>query len=228
MAMVTPGQLVKAVSQALRTPEATVILHDRLLAEHGHRRSGGRGRSAVHMLPEDAIALLIAVAAPPITGPAVRETIQTYRHYASLKAHVSPEFDVLEEDRPGKWDDLKILQDLEEGHTLAAALTELLRVFMADGFEDLSQVWKQPASGPVKLFVTFYSAGAPSATIRVQGKSEEGDPCTTELLYLTAQADSSKLRGSDFIQSSSFGELTMKMIAKLLVENSASPSSGSA
>ena len=36
-----PRDLVRAVSKVLGLPEGTVFQHDRQLAEHGYRRSGG-------------------------------------------------------------------------------------------------------------------------------------------------------------------------------------------
>src|SRR3569833_1510608 len=81
-----PRQLVTAIAESFGIPEATVALHDRLLAEAGLRTSGGRGRSAAKVNTDDAANLLIAVAAEPITGPTVRDSAQTVRKYALLPA----------------------------------------------------------------------------------------------------------------------------------------------
>ena len=59
--VISPGNLVSAVSAAFGIPESIVIQHDRRLTDAGLRRKGGRGNSAVEMGPEDVAKLLTAV-----------------------------------------------------------------------------------------------------------------------------------------------------------------------
>ncbi len=68
--MPTPAQIIDVVSLRLGVHRKTVSLYDRLLVVHGYRKVSGRGRSAVTTF-SDAAALIIAVAATPITGAAL-------------------------------------------------------------------------------------------------------------------------------------------------------------
>jgi hypothetical protein len=56
----TPGQLVKAISIALDTPEEVVVQHDRNLAVAGLRTTGARGRNAPHVTYLDAARVIAA------------------------------------------------------------------------------------------------------------------------------------------------------------------------
>src|SRR5882724_1322388 len=84
--MATPGELVKTMAEALGISEGTVFQFDRSLSEGGLRSKSGRGRSAARVTAEDAANLLIAIAAAPISGPAVKDAVQTCRIYGSLPA----------------------------------------------------------------------------------------------------------------------------------------------
>jgi hypothetical protein len=61
--VMTPSQLVKAVSVALDVPEETVAQHDRNLLVAGLRTKSGRGRSAPRVITLDAARLLVATLA---------------------------------------------------------------------------------------------------------------------------------------------------------------------
>jgi hypothetical protein len=95
-----PRDLVRAVSKVLGLPEETVVQHDRQLAEHGYRTSGGRGRSAAKVTTDDAAKLLVAVLAAPVSGPIVRNTVATFEKYAFLPAWIQ------NFNEPGEWNNI--------------------------------------------------------------------------------------------------------------------------
>jgi hypothetical protein len=119
--MATPGQLVEAIAVSLGIPLATVIQHDRQLAESGLRSKRGRGASAAAVTPRDAANLLIAVAASPLAGPTVKEAVRTCETYGSLK--VLPRASRV--DRFSKFG-LPTLAKLPAGHSLREALSILI------------------------------------------------------------------------------------------------------
>lgn len=79
----TPGQLVDVVAEATGIARQTVSDHDRKLAEAGLRKSGGRGRNAAKMGPEDATALLLAL----LSGKGGAETVPAVRRLWALEPH---------------------------------------------------------------------------------------------------------------------------------------------
>src|SRR5690349_10139358 len=83
---VNPGDLIGTVARVLGIPEPTVFQYDRQLVTAGIRRPHGRGRSAKSVTPTDAANLLIAIAAAPIAGSAIQESVDSYETYASLPA----------------------------------------------------------------------------------------------------------------------------------------------
>ena len=129
-----PRELVRTVADVFRLPEATVALHDRALAEHGYRRSGGRGRSAAKVTPDDAANLIIAIAAAPMSGPAIRNTVETYRQYAGLRAGYKNFA------KQADWSPLLVLRELTIGHSLAAAVSGLISAYANQQFEQPNQV----------------------------------------------------------------------------------------
>lgn len=163
--MATPGELVTTVAKVLGLPPATVALHDRALAEHGYRRTGGRGRSSIKVSPEDAAHLLIAVVAAPIAGPVVKDTISNFNRYQALIAHKQSQ-------ELGDWSPLNAMTDLSVGHSFGAALAALIRDFGAGKFERADHLWKDASTNP-KLHPGFVNVDVqinsprPYAEIRV-------------------------------------------------------------
>jgi len=82
--MVTPGQLVKAMADALGISAATVTQYDRVLAENGLRSKGGRGLSAARVTTADAANLLIAIMGSPVSGAAIKDAARTCKVYGAL------------------------------------------------------------------------------------------------------------------------------------------------
>src|SRR4051812_27759836 len=120
--MAHPGELVRTLADVLGIGASTVAQQDRLLAQANIRRKSGRGRSAALMTAKDAASLLVAVVAPPIIGPQVRETVETFHAFSDLKAHLTEELydsDVIPSEL-GDWSNLAILRDLPRGHSLLA------------------------------------------------------------------------------------------------------------
>ncbi|MCK1310806.1 hypothetical protein [Bradyrhizobium sp. 45] len=84
---------------------------------NGQWKISGRGRSATAS-PSDAAALLIAVAATPISGPAM--SIANYESYANLHA-----VDLLK-GNIGSWLTIESLCGLSDGHSLLEALSWII------------------------------------------------------------------------------------------------------
>jgi hypothetical protein len=117
MNMVTPTEIIEVVSDQFGVSRATVAMQDRMLVTSGHRPITGRGRAA-RGSPEGASALLLAVAATPLSGPGVKETAIHYERYAHLMATT------LKGD-PASWP-VKHLDLLAPGHSLHEAVTVLI------------------------------------------------------------------------------------------------------
>jgi hypothetical protein len=77
--IMTPGQLVQAITIAMDVPRKNVVAHDRNLALAGLRTIGGRGRSAPAVTPLDAARLLVANLAALRT----MDTVSTVRAFES-------------------------------------------------------------------------------------------------------------------------------------------------
>ncbi len=151
--MVFPNQLVETVAGTLGLPHQTVALHDRILAANGHRKTGGRGRSAAKVSALDAASLIIAVIAAPIAGPHVRDTAKNFERYAALSAQ--------DFSSAVTWPaDLKVLQELGVGHTFRDALTTLIESYSRGKLEQTADVSKhvdrEPFSvtGGVEMFIS--------------------------------------------------------------------------
>jgi hypothetical protein len=82
--MATPGQLVETTAAILGIPKPTIALFDRVLAEHGLRSKGGRGRSAAKVNSRDAAHLLIAVIGSSMSGASTKDAARACKIYASL------------------------------------------------------------------------------------------------------------------------------------------------
>jgi hypothetical protein len=119
--MATPGQLVEAMAAVLGISQATVALYDRVLAEHGLRSKGGRGRSAAKVTSRDAANLLIAAIASPVSGSSTREAARACKVYGAL-----PNL------KKASWPEnftkfgLPILAHLPKKHSLGEALSALI------------------------------------------------------------------------------------------------------
>lgn len=86
--MATPKDLIASVAELTGVPIATVIVHDRNLAEAGLRTPALRGRGVSRVTYQDAANLLIAVAA----SRNVKDSVKTVRDYAELNADSGMQF----------------------------------------------------------------------------------------------------------------------------------------
>jgi hypothetical protein len=231
--MAHPGELVETIASALGVPRQTVVQHDRQLVARGYRRKGGRGRSAVHVTPEDAANLLIAVAAAPVSGPVVKETIATFEKYSSLPAWME------DREKPADWSGLRGLSELPKGHSLSKALAALIHGFARGDFENADLVWRNlpdPAdvptladgdTGEVKVDVML-KGPKPEAMISIFGhtSSKDGPIKDLKLVYHEAYPKTRREFGKylgrhpheeigDLSQRRSFTDRTLKTIAKL-------------
>lgn len=223
--MAYPGELVRTLADVLGIDRSTIAQQDRLLAESGVRRMGGRGRSALHVSPQDAASLLLAAAAPPVSGPVVRETVRTFRAYADLRAHFSLRFalkDWESSDEPtyelGEWSKLSIMQELPRGHSLLSALTSVLSAFMAGQFESTQRVWRDdPDPAPVSVRVTFGTSWIASSTIYICGPHDTHFPYQAELEYrVPEQKRPISPIHPDLTRTSTVSEITFRALADLL------------
>jgi hypothetical protein len=221
--MAYPRQLVQTIAQAFGLSEATVAVHDRLLAENGLRVSGGRGRSASQVRPEDAANLLIAIAGAPISGPSVRETIQTVARYAHLPAK-HPTYN-----QQGNWDGIRALSGLTKGHSFSAALSEIIRAFARGDLETMDQIWapsrRTADHDPGFLEVVVEIASPwPEAKITISGYRSHPtlEQKDVFLRYETIVPDdpsewleNRRSLVNDLQQVRRFGENTFRMLARL-------------
>lgn len=227
--MATPGDLVETISRSLGVPARTVALHDRALAEAGYRKSGGRGRSAAKVGPEDAANLLIAVVGTPVSGPTVKDTINSFIQFRDLVAY-QPRLAPL-------WSDLSILQDVGPGRTFGDALTSIIRAFCEQKFDRVTSVWTEAiaksgtSETPISVDVEFMTPAA-NATINIFGEIFFTDTPIARRCFeseLRFNADgvpvewSPRMRPerlpSDLDQKRHFSEQTLRAVGDLLRED---------
>jgi hypothetical protein len=115
-----------------------VALQDRLLVKGGHRQLSGRGRAASVGFT-DAAAVLLAVAATPLSGPAISETAVNYQRYARLQARTN----VFE---PDTYSELHDLTRLVKGHSLSAFIAALLKKIAVGRFAKVEDIWRRDSS----------------------------------------------------------------------------------
>ena len=163
--MVTPSDIIDVVSDQLGVARATVAMQDRMLVTSGYRPITGRGRAA-RGTPDGASALLIAVAATPLSGPGVKETAVHYERYAHLAAIA----------RSGDWTSwqIKHLDQLAPGHSLHAAIATIIRA-LSEGVTQASDLFADanPDGGDVYTQLTIdveLGAPAPSAAIEIRAE----------------------------------------------------------
>ncbi|MBR0959521.1 hypothetical protein [Bradyrhizobium japonicum] len=211
--MPTPADIIDVISTRLSFPKKTVAQHDRLLVVNGQRRISGRGRSATAS-PCDAAALLVAVAATPIAGPAIN--IANYRSYANLRAvHVPP-------GKFGSWEQIDSLRELADGHTLVEALARIIgRLANGTLLPGNNEVTHQKNAFPhhIGISVALYAPMA-RATVRIE-RTPEGlfEPDLSESLHYYRPAEDEPIAHRegqiDFAQERIFGMLTLWSLAKL-------------
>jgi hypothetical protein len=213
--MATPGQLVEAMALSLGVSIATVIQYDRQLAESGLRSKGGRGRSAAAITARDAANLLIAIAAPPLAGPTVKEAARTCEAYGSLKAlqraswiHRFPKFG------------LPTLTSLPACHSLGEALSALI-----DGVGK-GEIFQIPdREGPLTADFCFgvqFEGPRPWAEILADGSMGQGKTSQMARLVYTSgrtakgfRKPGARLRG-DLHQSRSISFATIRALGSLI------------
>lgn len=137
--MASPGEMVKRIAEVLGVPEATVVVHDRNLAEAGLRTKGGRGRSAAKMNAADVANLLVAVAGASMVKDAV-QVVTDYSTLASRSAENSVRVDAQNfkhnANASSAWDlsgfPIASLQKLRAAHSFHDAIVALI-ASAADG-----------------------------------------------------------------------------------------------
>lgn len=210
--MPTPAQIIDVVSLRFGIHRKTVALYDRLLVVHGYRKISGRGRSAVVTFG-DAAALIISVAATPITGAALN--ISNFESYAGLRAANLRVGDV------GGWTTVSPLVDLAEGHTLHEALTRILTsLFEGSLGPDLSRQHSEKGQCPlhVDVGVDFY-APMPRACVTIEFLSNDGStPNAVEKVSYWAFGDHREKHWEsdpiDLFQTRSFGLMTLRSVVE--------------
>jgi hypothetical protein len=211
--MPTPAQIIDAVSLRFGISRKTVALYDRLLVVHGYRKISGRGRSAFVTFG-DAAALIIAVAATPITGAALN--IANFESYAGLRATNLTAGDV------GGWTTVSSLVDLAEGHTLHDGLTRIL-TSLSEGTLIPSSNGQPLAKGqcPVQATVSIdFYAPWPRASITIECLSADGSTAIlAETVHYWALGDHREKYWAsgpiDFFQTRSFGLVTLWTIVEI-------------
>jgi hypothetical protein len=129
--MVTPAGIIDVISDQFGVARATVAIQDRMLVTSGHRLITGRGKAA-RGSPDGAAALLLAVAATPLSGPAVKETAVHYERYARLLASAASGEQATSQ--------IKLLSKLEPGHSLHAAIAAII-VALGEGVAQACDVF---------------------------------------------------------------------------------------
>jgi hypothetical protein len=79
--MASPGELVQIVSEVLKLPQPTVVVHDRNLVIAGLRSKGGRGRAAAQVAPRDVAHLLVAL----LASGEVRDSVHSVERYTATQ-----------------------------------------------------------------------------------------------------------------------------------------------
>jgi hypothetical protein len=218
--LATPADVIDVISEKFGVPRPTVAQHDRLLAINGHRRISGRGRAA-RAQPEDAAALLIAVAASSAWGPAVKETIRHFEIYAGLRA-LQPL-----SDRPANWRGVKPFAGLSDGHSLREVLTQCIRSHAGGAFKRAADVWVNVPrhlkgkleEAAVSIAVTFHLP-FPEVNIKLTALSDEPDAHEAELelnYYMSVAAHNAQARSplTDLNQVRTFGSFTLDSLGHL-------------
>jgi hypothetical protein len=209
----TPADIIDVISRRLSFPRKTISQQDRLLVINGQRKISGRGRSAMAS-PTDAAALLIAVAATPIAGPAIN--IVNYQSYANLHAvHLPP-------GKLGSWQNIDSLRDLPDGHTLLEALSRIIDclskgALLADGKGNMTPQGEYPYH--INVHVDLY-APVSRATVRIERTTENSmEPDLAESLHYYRTIDNETIAPLDvqidFAQTRSFGIRTLWSLAQL-------------
>ncbi|MGJ5206125.1 hypothetical protein [Bradyrhizobium sp. HKCCYLR20261] len=211
--MPTPADIINVISTRFAFPRKSVAQHDRLLVVNGQRRISGRGRSATAQ-PSDAAALLVAVAATPIAGPAI--SISSYQSYANLRAvHLPP-------GRFSSWKQIESLRELADGHTLVESLSLIIGrlakgLLLPENGEGMLPQGAYPYH--IDINVVLHAPMA-RASVRIERTPENSsEPDLSESLHYYPAAEDKKITRSDnqidFAQERSFGMLTLWSLAKL-------------
>ncbi|WP_338828345.1 hypothetical protein [Bradyrhizobium sp. 27S5] len=209
--MPTPADIIDVIATRLSFPRKTVAQQDRLLVINGERKISGRGRSATAS-PTDAAAILIAVAATPICGPAIN--INNYQSYANLNAvHLAA-------GKLGSWRTIDSLGVLPDGHTLLEALSSIIDC-LSKGTLLPNSNGIMPPRGELPYHINIgvdLHAPRSSATIMIERFAEDSvEPDLKETLhyYQTNEPKAAPGGQIDFAQMRSFGILTLWSLAKL-------------
>ena len=209
----TPADIIDVISSRLSFPKKTVAQHDRLLVIKGQRKISGRGRSATAS-PGDAAALLVAVAATPIAGPAMN--IANFMSYANLRGvHLPP-------GELGSWQEIDALCGLADGHTLVEAISQIIDslskgVLLPDSNGRMLPQGEYPYH--IDVTVELYAPVARATVIIERTPNGSFDPDLAEVLHYYRTIHDEPIVPPDvfidFTQVRSFGMLTLWSLANL-------------
>jgi hypothetical protein len=211
--MATPGDLIRAMASVLGISEGTAFQFDRQLAEAGLRTKGGRGRSAAQVTAQDAANLLIAIAAAPIAGPAVKDAARTCETYGSLPLLSSFQQQAEAFANCG----LPSLSKLPAKHTFRFATAALISA-AAKG-----EAFGVPDQGTVfdcdLMFAIEFDGPAPRAEITGDGSMGEHDPQEYGRLIYGRKSVLKRREPADMWQKRIVTFKTIRQLAALLRQN---------
>jgi hypothetical protein len=183
------------------------------LVINGQRKISGRGRSATAS-PSDAAALLVAVAATPIAGPAMN--IANFKSYANLRgAHLPP-------GELGTWQDIDALRGLANGHTLVESLSRIIDclskgVLLPDSNGSMTPPGEYPNHIDVRVELYAPTSRANVRIERTPNESYDSDFAEVLHYYRTTYDEPIAPATGDFTQVRSFGMPTLWSLANLFV-----------
>jgi hypothetical protein len=210
---VLPGQLIATMADVLDLPEATVFQFDRSLVAAGIRKTHGRGRSARSVTTEDAANLLIAIAAAPISGSAIKDSAQYCKLFGAL-----PASNGLQLENWPKTLRSRYLTELPEGHELRHAIAALISA-AAVGDLDPPDTGEQEVGDFLDVTVTIRTP-SPDASIEFLHTSSLlkvslGYRPLLPLTEVMAHGGVMFRKASDLGQSREFSEFTIRALGNL-------------
>lgn len=203
--MASPGELIKTVAEVFDVPEVTIASSYRALREAGYVTKGGRGRSAAHMTPRDAGALLIAICGSRFEREAAGGVYAAYSGLQAAEASRQTRLASSDEEneevataRNGEnavWKldgfSIPLLQGLPNRHSLADALAATIASQMNGDFPKYQGEAPSSSNGITNATVSFLG---PSASAEISFKLETREAIHKETIAYNHSADLSKER----------------------------------
>lgn len=223
MAMIKPGTLAKRLAEAFGLPEASIILHDRYLAEANLRTRKGRGRSASPVSARDVAHNVVAI----LASAQIKDSVLSVRRYAATRADVSRSSEGL-----FRSCFLGELAELPDDHSFVDALEALIRsVTKGSLAERLERVAGVDTVRPLPSIEIAALTPGTMADLRITGAGRQGsrhvrytlpdpfaagsNPTTAELKQWEATIKQYRIE-SDFEQYRRISQTTIYRLASLL------------